>query len=447
MVLHAPHPYPFFPQESVMRAAYCRHALVAMVLAVALSPALGRAAEADESWPQFRGPRGDGHASSSNLPLTWSETENVRWKTAIHGRGWSSPVVWKDQIWLTTATEDGKQMFAICVARSSGKIVHDLLLFENEKPAFCHEMNSYASPTPVVEEGRVYVHFGSYGTACLDTQTGQKIWERRDLPCDHFRGPGSSPIAFEDLLIVHYDGFDFQYVVAFDRATGDTVWKVDRDIDYGTDNGDIYKAYATPLVIDVNGQPQLISPASKATLSYDPRTGAEFWRVRYPGFSATARPLFGNGMLYLNTGFSKADLLAVRPDGRGDVTDSHVVWTVKKGVGSKPSQLLVDDLIFIVSDPGVASCVEVSTGEILWSERVDGQYSSSLLYAPGKQPGEGRVYLFNHEGKGLVLRAGRQFEVLAENLLDAGCLASPAVAGDALLVRTQSHLYRLETGR
>lgn len=392
---------------------------------------------AGENWPQFRGPSGDGHSESASLPTHWSETENVQWKTPIHGRGWSSPVVWGRQIWLATATEDGQQMYGICVDADSGKIIYDILLFENDSPAEIHALNSYASCTPVIEAGRVYLHFGSYGTACLDTATGQTRWTRRDLPCDHYRGPGSSPILFENLLIIHYDGFDYQYVVALDKGTGRTVWKADRNVDYGTDNGDLMKAYCTPIVIQAAGRLQLISPTSKAAIAYDPHSGKELWKVRYNGYSATARPLFGHGLLFLNTGFSKADLMAVRPDGQGDVTDSHVVWTVKKSIGSKPSQLLVDDLIYNVHDGGVATCVEAETGDEVWSHRLGGNYSASPIY------GAGRIYFCSHEGNMTVIKPGREFETLAVNQLDQGMLASPAVTGDSLILRTTSHLYRI----
>ena len=393
---------------------------------------------AGENWPQLLGPQGDGHAESKDLPIKWSETENVVWKTPIHGKGWSSPVVWGNQIWMCTAPADGKQMFGVCVDKNSGKVVYDLKLFDVAEPQFCHDLNSQASCTPVIEEGRVYLHFGAYGTACVDTATGKTLWSRNDLPCNHYRGPGSSPILAGDLLIVHYDGFDFQYVQAFDKHTGKTVWKKDRNIDYGTDNGDIYKAYSTPTLITVNDREQLISTTSKAVLAYEPKTGEEIWRVRYKGFSATARPLYANGLLFINTGFSKADLLAVLPNGTGDVTETHVVWTTSKSVPSKPSQLLFDDLLFMIHDGGVASCLEAKTGELVWSQRLGGNFSSSPLYAAG------RLYCFSQEGVCTVLAASREYSVLSTNTLSDGFMASPAASGSALILRTRTHLYRIE---
>lgn len=399
----------------------------------------GIRAWAQEAWPEFRGPAGDGRAVQARPPVRWGEQENVVWKTPIPGRGWSSPVVWGDRIWLTTATPDGTRLYALCLDRDSGQVIFDKQVFAVAEPDEIHSFNSYASCTPVVEAGRVYVHFGSYGTACLDADTAQVIWERRDLPCDHFRGPGSSPILFENLLIVHFDGFDYQYVVALDKESGETVWRTDRDIDYGTDDGDIMKAFATPLVIEVDGQWQLISPTSKAALAYDPRTGEELWRVRYGGFSTSTRPLFSHGLVFLNTGFSKAELLAVRPDGSGDVTDSHVAWRQGQGIGSKPSHVCVDGLLYGVHDSGVATCLEARTGRTVWKARLTGEFSASPLYAGG------HIYLFSERGPATVMRPGRTFQLVAENWLDAGCMASPAVSADALIVRTRTHLYRIET--
>jgi outer membrane protein assembly factor BamB len=409
-----------------------RRLLFAAVLALAASPLA-----AGEHWPRFRGPNGDGR-SEARVPRRWSETENVAWKTPIHGRGWSSPVIWGEQIWLTTATPDGKKMAAIAVGREDGRILRDTVLFEVESPAPIHVLNSYASPTPVIEEGRVYLSFGSYGTAALDTRSGETVWARRDLPCDHFRGPGSSPILFGGLFILHFDGFDHQYVVALDKETGRTVWRTDRSNDFGTDNGDFKKAYSTPLVIDAAGKLQLISPGSRAAMAYDPFTGKELWQVRFESFSSTAAPLFGHGLVYINTGFGKADLLAVRPDGAGDVTATHVAWTLKKGVGSKPSAILDGELIYLVHDAGVASCVEARTGDVVWSERLGGSYSASPVMAGGA------IYFFSQEGAATVIEPGRELRRIAANELDHGFMASPAIAGKALFLRTEKHLYRIE---
>src|SRR6266853_4098690 len=205
------------------------------------------------NWPQFRVPDVDEHSDAKGLPLTWSESEHVKWKTPIHDRGWSSPVVWDNQVWMTTETEDGTKLYALCVDRETGSIVHDLKLFDVANPQFAHQFNTYASPTPVIEEGRVYVTFGSPGIACLDTQTGKVLWTRRDLECNHYRGAGSSPILYENLFILNFDGSDHQFVIALDKKTGRTVWHRNRSVDYKDldpdgrvqSEGDFRKGFAT----------------------------------------------------------------------------------------------------------------------------------------------------------------------------------------------------------
>ncbi len=391
-----------------------------------------------DNWAEFRGPDGDGYGNAANLPATFSDTENVTWKTPIKGKGWSSPVVWGNEVWMTTATEDGTSLSAVRVDLKSGNVTHERRVFFVKKPQYINPFNSYASPTPVVEEGRVYVHFGAHGTAAIDTGSGKVLWTRQDLPCDHFRGPGSSPILFENLLILTFDGFDLQYVAALDKNTGDTVWKTNRNIDYGTDDGDFMKAYSTPRVISVNGQPQLISPSAGATISYDPRTGKEIWRVKSGGMNAATRPLWAYGMIYSTTANSGFQLFAVRPDGQGDVTKSHVSWKQAKSIPTRPSPILVDDLIYMVNDAGIFSCVEAQTGRQVWVNRVGGNYTSSPVY------GDGKLYFFSQDGDCPVLEPGREFKLLAKNKLEDGCMASPAIADNALLVRTRTHLYRIE---
>ena len=401
-------------------------------------------------WPQFRGPDGLGTSSSRNLPLAWGEGKNVRWKTAIHGRAWSSPVILGNQVWMTTATPDGRELFAVAVDRISGKILYDLKIFQVATPQFAHAFNTYASPTPVMEPGRVYVTFGSPGTAAIDTNTGKVLWERRDFECNHFRGAGSSPIIFGDLLLMHFDGSDHQFLVALDKRTGKTVWRTERSIDFqdlGPDgkpkaDGDFRKAFSTPHVITVGGRPVMLSIGSKALYAYDPRTGQELWKVIERGsHSASTRPVVGHGLVFVPTGFDGSQLLAVRPDGSGDVTGTHVVWRAKGGVPQKPSILLIGDLIFMVSDTGIATSLDAKTGEVVWKSRVDGTYSASPVAAGG------RIYAFSEDGKTTVFEAGREFKVLAESFLEDGFMASPAIDGDAFILRTRTHLYRIEEPR
>lgn len=391
------------------------------------------------TWPQFRGGPRDNKADPGLTPPTmWSETENIRWKLPLELRGWSSPAVWGDLAVMTEATTDGTAMFALAIDLQQGKIVWRKQVFSNSEVEEAHIMNSYASPSPATDGQRAWVHFGSYGTACLSLATGDVIWQRRDLPCAHHRGPGSSPLLDDQgRLFIHYDGFDVQYIVAMSADTGETIWKRDRDIHYGTDNGDQMKAYSTPTIIQVGDQPQLISSTSKATIAYRPDNGQEIWRVVYDEFSATAQPLFDGKSVYISTGFGKAHLLAIDPSGKGDVTDTHILWDAPKGIGSKPTPLLVDGLIYNVHDAGVASCIDAQTGEALWTERFGGLFSGSPLAAGDY------IYWFDHDGVCYVTRKGRQYELIAENRLDDGCMATPVPLADSLLVRTRSAIYRI----
>lgn len=394
-----------------------------------------------ENWPEFRGPRGDGSTTSTKLPLEFSETKHVRWKTPLAGKAWSSPVVWGRQIWLSNATEDGKQLSAVCLDGDSGKMLHDLLLFDIAEPQFCHPFNSFGSPTPAIEENFVYIHFGSAGTACVDTRTAKVVWARQDLPCDHFRGPGSSPVIWNDLLLLTLDGFDYQYVTALDKRTGKTVWKTDRNIDYGdvgNADGDYKKAYSTPAVFDINGTPTMISPSAICTIAYDVRDGKELWRAQTGGYNSGCRVILHQGLAIGHTE-SGMKLFAIKPDGRGDVTNTHVVWTHAKGTPTRPSPVVKGDLLFTLANDGVVSCLLAKTGELKWQKRLEGDYSASPLIAGD------RIYCFSQDGDCPVFAAKDEFELLAENQLDEGFMASPAVLDDALILRTRTHVYRIES--
>ncbi len=414
---------------------------ILLVTAVVLTSSI-HDVSAEENWQQFRGPRGDGSATG-NLPIRWSQSKNksknIRWRTSIPGRGWSSPVIWGKRIWMTTATDDGKTMSVICVDRLSGKIILNRVLYENAKPRFRHPTNSYASCTPVLEEGAVYVHFGSYGTACLDPDTAEIRWSRRDLECDHWRGPGSSPVIDGERLYVAYDGYDVQYVVALDKRTGKTVWRRDRNIDYGTDNGDRKKAYSTAQLIEVDGQRQLISPSAMETIAYDPANGDVIWRVKHGGMNAAIRPLFANGLIYIAAGDGAKEMIAVRPTGKGDVTSTHIEWSLGRSVPKRPSQVVIGDRLFMIDDKSVASCLDAKTGKVIWQERLGGgEYRASPLAV------NGIIYCFSTTGETKVFEASEKFKLLAENELPDGFQASPAVYGDSLIVRTTKHLYCIE---
>ena len=402
--------------------------------------------KANDSWPEYRGLTRDGHAQEATVPLRWSETQNVLWKTFIHDKGWSTPIILGNQIWMTTARADGKEMFAVCVDRNDGRILVDEKLFDvvNPRP-LGNNVNCYATPSPVIEEGCVYLHFGSYGTACLDTHTGQKLWQRRDLPCNHFRGPASSPILFEDLLIFHMDGSNHHYVVALNKHTGETAWRTNRSTDYGDlgddgkpiAEGDYRKAFNTPLVVDVEGRNQLISPSAKAFYAYDPRTGEEIWQCRHNGHSTACRTLFDGRFVYMNTGVPPT-LIALDPQGKGDITESHILWQIDRHIPKHSSPVLVDGLIFSCSNQGVASCVDSKTNQIVWHKRIGGEFSASVLHA------NERIYFFNQDGETIVIAPSRKYHELARNYLADGFMSSPVALRSALYLRTKSHLYRIE---
>lgn len=415
-------------------------------------------------WPQFRGPAGDGHSAARGLPTAWSESEHVDWKAAIPGRGWSSPVIADGVVWLTTAVEHpatpeqteralktklagnpmAKQLNivgsitlrAVAVDLATGKILRDVHLFDVADPEPVHSLNSYASPSPILDDDRLYCHFGTFGTAAVDVRSGTVLWRTR-LPNEHSVGPGSSPALFEDKLIIPCDGTEAQYVTALDVNTGKPVWKTPRPPMTG-DKGDLHKAFSTPLVIRHAGRVQVVIMGAQWVVAYEPRSGQELWRVRHgEGFSNVARPVFAHGLVYVCTGYMQHQLWAIRVDGQGDVTDTHVVWRVKRQVPAMPSPIVIDNEVYMVSDQGVATCLDALTGEQIWQQRVEGNYSASPLFADGK------LFFCNREGRTTVVLPGREYREIAVNLLDGQLMASPVAVDGALLLRSQSHLYRL----
>ncbi|MFM7107588.1 MAG: PQQ-binding-like beta-propeller repeat protein, partial [Planctomycetaceae bacterium] len=450
------------PQHPVARAPGFLHPIMkTRFLFCAVALACGVPAGAD-SWPQWRGPDGQGHAPDAHdLPVTWSETENVAWKTPLPGRGWSSPVIAGNRIWLTTAVEtpltaeekerrlacqklagqlaiSGPVVFrALCVDLATGRLLHDVELFRAESPAPIHSLNSYASPSPVLADDRLFCHFGAYGTACVDTATAQVAWTNRDLVVNHENGPGSSPVLWRDRLVLTLDGSDIQEIAALDPATGRVAWKTPRSGELRADP-DQKKAYGTPLVVPLGSRDVLLSPSADWLYGYDPDTGRELWRLNYGvlGYSVVPRPVVAHGLAFFSTSFNQPELLAVR---LGDGTAApEIAWREKKGVPSKPSMLVVGDELFMVSDKGVATCLDARTGEPRWTERLGGNVSSSPLFA------DGRVYVGNHEGQTYVFRPGTTFELLATNPLDGQIMATPAALGRALYLRTDQALYRIE---
>jgi outer membrane protein assembly factor BamB len=394
-----------------------------------------------DDWPQFRGPTGQGIAPQGHYPVEWSATKNVAWRKPIPGRGWSSPIVHGGFLYLTTAvTVEGsnhrdRSLRALCLSANTGETIWDTEVFRQDgsQAPTIHSKNSHASPTPVTDGHRLYVHFGHQGTACLDLH-GKVIWKNRDIHYQPVHGNGGTPILTEHALVFSCDGYEQPFVIALDRAQGTELWKTDR-------NTESFKkfSFSTPLLIAVDGKQQIVSPGPGAVCAYDPDTGREIWRVKYEGYSVIPRPVFGHGLVFVSSGFESPRFLAIRPDGQGDVTTSHVAWTLHKGAPLTTSPLLVGDELYLVSDSGIASCLDAKTGKVHWQERIGGSYSASSLYADGK------VYCQNEEGTGVVLKAGKRFEVLARNPIGERTLASYAASDSAFFIRTESHLYRIST--
>ena len=383
------------------------------------------------------------------MPSEWSEEKNVSWKVNIHGRGWSTPIISEGKIWLTAATEDGRRMSVLCLNEKSGEVLLDRVLVTSDNPEpLANPMNTYASSTGVVEPGRVYLHFGSYGTFCLDTETYEIIWQRRDITCSHWRGPASSIAMWEDKLILTMEGADQQYLTALNKSSGETLWRQDRSTNYDDEtdgipanSGDMRKGYGTPIFVKVDDKVQAISNGSKAAWAYDVETGEEIWNIHYPTHSPSSRSVYSEetGMVYINTGLGKAEIWAVKldPDARGDISESHVEWKIFQRTPKRMSPVIAKGLLFMANG-GVLSAVDIKTGEVVWAERGGGEFSASSI-----TDGE-LVYHFDEEGLCTVVKAAREFEVVAENHLADGFMASPAVSGDALILRTKSALYRVE---
>jgi outer membrane protein assembly factor BamB len=387
-----------------------------------------------QDWPQFRGPGGQGHSEARGLPAEWSDSTNVAWKVPVPGRGWSSPVVTGQRVWLTTATTAGRHEASLRLLSYdvvTGNQILDVEVFRLRSSELVNSKNSHASPTPVVEGDRVYVHFGAEGTAALSS-AGALIWKTRHR-YESQHGTGGSPVLHSDLLILNCDGFDGAFVIALDKYTGKTRWRTFRRQPWS-------QAYSTPLVIHVAGRDQIVSVGAHRASAYEPESGKEIWRVSYPdGFSNVPRPVYGHGLVFITTGFQQPSILAVRPDGTGDVSRTHVAWTLSRGAPLTPSPLLVGNELYVVTDAGIASCIDARTGAIYWQQRLGGTISASPVLA------DGRIYFLDEDGKTTVVSPGTTFQRLATNILEGPTLASMAVATGSFFIRSATHLYRIST--
>jgi outer membrane protein assembly factor BamB len=383
-----------------------------------------------EDWPEFRGPTAQGHSTERGLPLEWSESRNVMWKVRVPGLGWSSPVVAGGRVWVTSAIKErGGSLRALAFDLETGRELVNAEVFRTRSADPLNAKNSLASPTPVAEGDRVYVHFGADGTAALTT-SGETVWKTR-LPYESQHGSGGSPVLYGDLLIFSADGSDRAFVIALEKQTGKTRWKTSR-------RQPSDQAYSTPLVIRVGDRDEVVSVGAFRAAAYEPESGKEIWRVGYgDGFSNVPRPVFGHGLVFIATGFQQPSLIAVRPDGTGDVTRTHIAWTLRRGAPLTPSPLLVGDELYIVNDGGIVSCLDATTGETRWQHRLDGNFSASPVFA------DGRIYFLNEEGVATVILPGKEFRMLATNHVDGATLASMAVSAGSIFIRSDTHLYRI----
>ena len=394
-------------------------------------------------WPQFRGPDGQGHSDAKGIPLHWSESKSVAWKTVIPGKGLSSPVIASGQVWLTTSHDDGRSLHAICLDQASGQVLHDIEVLATDTVGPKHVQNGYASPTPVLDGKHVFVHFGARGTVCLDTE-GTIAWTNTSLPFTAPQGAASSPILYEDKLILCCDGTDNQFLAALDKRSGKILWKQERQhLERVGDRGFFKMAYSTPLVQEIDGIAQLVATSAEHVAAYDTQTGKELWWMPYIGFSLVGRPSFGNGMFYVVGSVSqdKHAIYAIRPGSQGKVPEEQVAWHHANGIGHVPSPLLVGKEIYVVDDDGTAMCLDALTGEVAWKQRLGGNFRASPIQV------RDRIYFCSEEGTTTILQAGREFKVLATNELEGSFRASPAVAGRALFLRSETHLYRIDEGQ
>jgi outer membrane protein assembly factor BamB len=391
-----------------------------------------------DDWPQFRGPAGDGISAAANVPVQWSAAENIEWKTEIPGSGWSSPILSGGRLYVTTATGDAESddisLRAVCLDAASGQIDWNVEVFRPDAAVArqVHTKNSLASSTPVIAEDRLYVHFGHMGTAALDLD-GTILWQQT-VSYRPVHGNGGSPALAGDLLVFSCDAAADPFVAALDRNDGDVRWRTPRNT-----TARQKFSFSTPLVIDVDGRQQIISAGSGFVGAYDPQDGREIWRVRYgEGYSVVPRPVFAGGTIFVSSGFNRPRLVAIDPKGaQSDATESHVLWTHERGAPLTPSMIVVGDELYMVADNGVATCLDLRTRRPHWTERLAGDFSASPVLA------EGRVYFVNEEGTAYVVKADKDYELLATNELGERSLASPAVDDGALYLRTESYLWRV----
>ncbi len=417
-----------------------------------------------EEWWQFRGPN-SGHSAASALPLRWDDFfHEPQWKTHIPGKGWSSPIVVGDRIWLTSAevealakdseadhlaqlplgsrdlsADAAVKLFAVELDAQTGELLRRIDLFSRDAPPTIHLMNSYASPTPTTNGRQLFCHFGALGTACIDLTSGQVLWKRQ-LFVEDITGGAASPVLWSSCLILACDGADQQFLVALDQATGETRWQVARPNIAAVDDSQ-RRAFSTPLIVHSAGHTQLISMSAQWLISLNPLDGSEWWRAHVGlGYSAVPTPVFDgrNDRVFVCTGFPKAELVAVDTTGSGDVTDSAILWRYSRQVPEVSSPLLVGRELYLASTAGVASCLDAETGTLHWQERIGGNFTASPLFC------DGRIYLTSNSGVTTVIQPGKTYVELATNEMFGETFSSLGIYRDRLLIRTNPFLFCIQ---
>ncbi|BBO33714.1 PQQ-binding-like beta-propeller repeat protein [Lacipirellula parvula] len=428
--------------------------LLAIVLCLA-------SASSAAEWPEFRGPTGQGVADHAQPPVEWAPDKNVTWRTAIPGSGWSSPIVAGGRIYVTTAVQEqgggsgpdvnnnepvGSNSTAsalslrlLALDAQSGQIVWDREIFHYDAGSYPsgHAKNTFASPTPLAVGDRIYAHFGPLGTAAVDLN-GEIIWQNKTISYDARHGGAGSPVVVGDTLVFNCDGVENPFIVGLDKTTGKELWRTPRQ-----PMEPERFAFSTPLMVPSSSTAsgvQLVSPASHMIGSYDPADGRELWHVFFDRrWSTASRPVYAEGMvLACNGGEAPPELLAIRPDGEGNVSETHVVWRHDNFAPLTSSVVVADGHVYMVSDAGIAACTDATTGKVVWKKRLGGNFSASPIYA------DGRIYFPSDNGTCYVIAAKPRYELLAKNSLEEPTLASFAVTGDALIIRTSDAVYRIE---
>ncbi len=414
-----------------------RPALCCIIWLVLFAAGLPETVQA-ENWPCFRGPSRQGISTEKDIPVKWSNTENICWKRGIPGRGWSSPIVWGDRIYLTTATEEGTCLRLVRIARQAGTIVWDKEI-SKQKAGHKHANNSYATSTPVTDGDRVYVLAADGGIAAVSNE-GDVVWTNREFKYYSEHGLGVSPILYKDLVIIPFDWsskeerevgwqkpWDKAFIWALDKNTGQVKWKAGR--------GQSRIAHVTPNILSEGGTDQLISPAGDVIQGFDLTTGERIWTAKTFGEGVVPSVVIGNGLIYQTSGFPRKILHAVRTGGKGDVTETHMVWETDKDVSTIPSMLYVKPYLYTLTEGGVVRCLKADTGEQFWKKRLPGRYSASPVWADGK------IYFLSEQGRATVIEAGPEFKIVSRNEVEGKCVASPAISHGNIFIRSESNLY------